>query len=794
MESKQKEQIIIVVTVAALVLMFIGISYAFFTSTNNERSGSSIVAVGGKMLIEYADKTDALSLTKQNIEPSNDILIDKTFTLTGINTVTAGDGLTMPFAISLEYQNTFQNYELRYFIKRMDENENIVANIIDIYGDGAVAEDWGFPDSVLNYNYGPIENWSGNTYTQEIATGYFKPSSDKQTVTFNLKMMFPDKGYNQNYNKGAIFNGKIVINSTKVPSVTGQIASYLVKLDKEENSLENDNTIDSNLRYVGANPNNYVSFNNELWRIVGNFNVYNNETNQNEILTKIVSSNSIGTYAWDSNGIAEWNQASLMSFLNKKYMNAFTTSGLSASIANIRWNLGSFKLDKEPTNLSLYNAERGTDHITNPSDGVERQDYWDGKIGILYASDILYSENNDDAWLPNDNYWTLTSFYNEEEEGILCKECIPNPLESNNVYPTLYLKSGVKIESGTGTKDDPYILTYDDKPSSSKISDYIASLDKTLEGLEIDDTNDKNLRYVGENPANYIGFNQEMWQIIGTFNVYNSETNQNEVLTKIIRYDSEGSYAWYTSETTVNDGNGVNEWSQADLMTKLNTDYLGISTTNSLISPHVSKEMGTIQTKYIDKIAKVRWNLGGIDIPEMSTSSNNNTNSINPILLTSHENNTIKKTYEAKLLETNNKYSTLNIYNAERGTAHVTNPTDGVERQDYWDGKVALMYPSDYGYASINTECRSDITSTNCQYSNWLYKSYNTWTLSSSVNDSSCVISLGGSVYPLTSSSQNDVFPVVYLKSDVLVTGGMGTKSSPYLIDGDTYVPKIIEK
>ena len=786
MERKQKEQIIIVVTIIALVLMFIGISYAFFTSTNNERSGSSIVAVGGKMLIEYADKTDVLSLTKQNIEPSNDILIDKTFTLTGINTVTADDVLTMPFAISLEYQNTFQNYELIYFIKRMDENENIVANII-----GSESKESNFP----NYYFGQIENWSGNTHTQEIANGYFKPSSDKQTVTFNLKMMFPDTGRNQNYNKGAIFNGKIVINSTKLPSVTVQIASYLDKLDKEKNSLKNDNTIDSNLRYVGENPNNYVSFNNELWRIVGNFNVYNTETNQNEILTKIVSSNSIGTYAWDSNGIAEWNQASLMSFLNKKYMNAFTTSGLSASIANIRWNLGSFKLDKEPTNLSLYNAERGTDHITNPSDGVERQDYWDGKIGLLYASDIFYSENNDDAWLPNDDYWTLTSFYNEEEEGILCKGCIPNPSESHEVYPSLYLKSGVKIESGTGTYDDPYILTYEssgtETPSSSKISDYIASLDKTLEGLEIDDTNDKNLRYVGENPDNYIGFNQEMWRIIGTFNVYNPETNQNEVLTKIIRYNSIGSYAWDTSETTINNGYGVNEWSQADLMTKLNTDYLGISTTNSLIAPYeVSIDSNSIQTKYIDKIAKVRWNLGGIDIPEMAPSSNNNTNSINPILLTTHENNTSKKTYEAKLLETNNKYSTLNIYNAERGTTHVTNPTDGVERQDYWDGKVALMYPSDYGYASINTECRLDITSTNCQYSNWLYKRYNTWTLSSNVNYPMAVASVryNGAAEINPSSAKYAVYPVVYLRSDVLVTGGMGTKSSPYLIDGDTFV------
>ena len=215
MERKQKEQIIIVVTIIALVLMFIGISYAYFTSVNNVRSGSSIVAVGGKMTIDYQDGNSSLLLA-ENIKPSNDILIDKTFTLTGVNT-TIGEGINMPYTVSIEYQNTFTNQyndELVYFIKRTDENENIscaLKGLAQLTSD----ELYDFPTTLADYAVGYIEDWSGETYKQEIAKGEFKASSGEQVITFNLKMMFRDTGSNQNYNKGAIFNGKIVVSESK---------------------------------------------------------------------------------------------------------------------------------------------------------------------------------------------------------------------------------------------------------------------------------------------------------------------------------------------------------------------------------------------------------------------------------------------------------------------------------------------------------------------------------------------------------------------------------------------------
>lgn len=97
-----------ILTIVSILFVFTVITYAYFTAFNNEGSTAKISIGSGKMLIEYADKSDALSLTKTNIQPSDTVLIDKIFTLTGTNTASADGGITMLFAISLEYQNTLK--------------------------------------------------------------------------------------------------------------------------------------------------------------------------------------------------------------------------------------------------------------------------------------------------------------------------------------------------------------------------------------------------------------------------------------------------------------------------------------------------------------------------------------------------------------------------------------------------------------------------------------------------------------------------------------------------------------
>ena len=53
-----------------------------------------------------------------------------------------------------------------------------------------------------------------------------------------------------------------------------------------------DDDPDHNLRFIGANPNNYVSFNGQIWRIIGVF----------DGRLKIIE-DPIGDYSWDSSGV-----------------------------------------------------------------------------------------------------------------------------------------------------------------------------------------------------------------------------------------------------------------------------------------------------------------------------------------------------------------------------------------------------------------------------------------------------------------------------------------------------------
>ena len=292
----------------------------------------------------------------------------------------------------------------------------------------------------------------------------------------------------------------------------------------------------------------------------------------------------------------------------------------------------------------------------------------------------------------------------------------------------------------------------------STLTDYITNLDKSANGLEQDDTADTNLRYVGANPNNYIEFNNEMWRIIGIFNVYNVDTNKTEKLVKIIRNDSLGEYSWDSSDSTINSGYGVNEWSQADIMTELNTDYINPSpTSETTLWYNGSTNFKTasydysknIKSNSIDKIAKVRWNLGGYNTWGVSA---------------------------------------LNMYNAERGMAHISSPSDGITRTDTWDGKIALMYPSDYGYASTGTACRNRLykcDDADSKANNWLFNSANQWTLSpfSGYADYVFRVASDGHVGNDGASNTNGVRPALFLKSDVLMYGGNGIQSNPYKIE-----------
>ena len=285
--------------------------------------------------------------------------------------------------------------------------------------------------------------------------------------------------------------------------------------------------------------------------------------------------------------------------------------------------------------------------------------------------------------------------------------------------------------------------------------------------------NDKDIieyRYRGASPKNHVTFNNEVWRIIGVFPTDDGTGNiENRI--KLIRNESIGKDSWDEGTTAYNytkndnlmllqDNNklkveylektnkydvmltapdacgGVNNWARpASLNTELNTTYL-----NSLDS--TSKSM----------IGQTKYYLGGYESSSILTQD--------------------MYSYERKI----------------SGTAYYndTNPNN-------WIGKIGLMYVSDYGYASSN--CNNSTNLESCNNQNWLNNiiSLNTnypdsWTITASLEDyyrrtvSSFYVNNQGvsDMYVCGMDSGKQIFPTVYLKSNVLITGGDGTSSNPY--------------
>ena len=220
MENKNQKigLIIILSTVLFLAIIFIGMTYAFFTANNPEGSTAEIKSETGRMLITYNDGTDNI-VPVTNIQPSNAILVNKTFTLTGSNTtvgMSEGDGLLMPYKVGVQYTSTFSDGMIHYYIKEVNRpaNSNVTANYVIIPETGKTEDDYKNQtvpgnDTYTGYTHGTFKN--GKKYT-EMVTGIFPALKTEQTIKFNLIIQFPDNNENQDSEKGKTFNGKVVVN------------------------------------------------------------------------------------------------------------------------------------------------------------------------------------------------------------------------------------------------------------------------------------------------------------------------------------------------------------------------------------------------------------------------------------------------------------------------------------------------------------------------------------------------------------------------------------------------------
>ena len=333
------------------------------------------------------------------------------------------------------------------------------------------------------------------------------------------------------------------------------------------------------------------------------------------------------------------------------------------------------------------------------------------------------------------------------QENELLENKLENPLTGKNIPST----SIVKIIKNN--EEYIYKFSLDYQYLLEHIIDLYSSEEtRTSNGLKKDNTEDKNIRYYGSDPNNYVSFNSELWRIIGVFG--------NNV--KLVRKDSLGSLSWDSSESSVNNGFGVNEWSQSALKNYLNTMYYG--GTSVTCYGGTKNSTTTCPTGTIDETAKSLidnhiWNTGAI--------------------------------------EYNTRTDTLAFYNAERGTkgkicTSSNYCNDTVTRTTSWTGYVGLPYVTDWAYASSESICETNMQkqdSSNayiCKNNNWMQRSTVAWYLSPYAHGSfaSRAWRVGGvgnadGIYATYSFA---VAPSIYLKSNVIIESGNGTSSSPYIL------------
>ena len=387
-------------------------------------------------------------------------------------------------------------------------------------------------------------------------------------------------------------------------------------------------------------------------------------------------------------------------------------------------------------------------------------------IGLLSLPELSLSGYGSSHYYNNGQYvWLASPFSfisNDAYVGLADSGGLAGSdvVDSGGVRPSVSIQPGTSFSSGDGSFTNPFVIGDAVEEPSEKSFDTVFAANNT------DIFNENGLRYEGADPNNYICLDNKtsctcsdsslLFRIIGLFDEDTSNdgttSNGSKKLLKVIdtnNYGGTDGKKWNSA--------GTNNWSTASLKTELNGTYLttllGTSNVNSKLS---------------SAIANAKWHLGGAN---------------------------------------DHNYQTLtaeDIYTEERNTSAIYS---GNPSSIY--AKVGLMYPSDYGYATVGgtttdkSSCPaiynwSDTLYSDCKNNDWLFTSQksswgsnkNEWLLSPYSSNSWCAARLymEGSVIFYGSYDVNShsfaVRPTFYLDSSILkiVGTGDGSSANPYRI------------
>ena len=302
---------------------------------------------------------------------------------------------------------------------------------------------------------------------------------------------------------------------TKTTNTTGTLLSSVITAgvgtsgDGVITKVTDNNT--EQYRYQGNNPNNYVSFNNQLWRIIGYVPVCLEVTPITEDTTingtsfkqgeaqctkwenrvKIIKADPIGAYVYNesrycaANNIV-WIGSSIQELLNSCYLGKKDVCSKYCYAHSTTQGVCNYSQNGINENDSYGNMIEGVYYNMGMSNGyssssvvyaneVKKQVSEKSMTGLMYASDfgyaisgytgnLGYSSANSQMvnnWLFGQSYeWTMTAFSSSNPVVVINTGGLTgsNAFYGYAVRPVLYLQSNVNKLSGDGSIASPYTL------------------------------------------------------------------------------------------------------------------------------------------------------------------------------------------------------------------------------------------------------------------------------------------------------------------------------------------------
>ena len=511
---KEKKRLLLSIgLVLILVLMIVGISYAAFKFTGTGKKENTITT--GAITMKYTESTNVINMT--GALPTTDatgkvrLTEGEYFDFTLEGTIQGTENINWEIAAEDVTTGTkkIDGKYIKLYLTSLDENNNETEVMAPkVYSADTTSDDYtGRPAGMMSLTKGSTSTSFSTKYRLRMYVDEsYNPQGDGGNLAFSIKINAYGKTGDKMPEPTA---AEVLVAKANAESLDYNSATEEQK--KEMWTFTHDATEQTtaltDYRYIGKDPNNYVQFNNELWRIIGVFDT-DDGTGKVEKRLKIIRNESIGGYSWDYNSAGnftnEWSTAQLNNLLNSgAYYNRttgtyynwsttasnvdFTNNGLTekakAMIGDAKWYLGGSSTYNDVTAPMFYTRERGTGVYSG------RSTSWTGKVGLMYPSDYGYAtsggtttnrasclakemynwydssvsdcKNND--WMYNSsNQWTITphqvvtsDVFRVNNTGYVDNG---NDYISYGVRPVVHLNSAIKVIMGSGTKESPYIL------------------------------------------------------------------------------------------------------------------------------------------------------------------------------------------------------------------------------------------------------------------------------------------------------------------------------------------------